>query len=213
MLAAVLVLAVAANGPCDCPNSIGAQAGAEPLAVVSARSTFPGLVACGHLDRREGNDTIASEFDVFVCATMTPILTFGAEETARIHAEASSLHVTGIESWPFGPGWTWVWVPVWSYTVAATKNGPLVTKTLVIKAPELTAPQVTEALDQLADARAIPTERYYDVIGRLLAAALTGSERARRAFETLPDVLRLDGHAAETYERALKTYRAYYPGA
>jgi hypothetical protein len=174
---------------CSCPKSIGANAGAPPLIEAS------GFVACGYLDSRDGDVVRASEFDVFACGSDVPLVELGATQTALLRSRDGGLEIVEVANWPFGDEWKWIDVQIWRYVV---KPGQpfAVTKTFILEAPRITRRDVEAAKDR------------EELIGRLLAAALSGSASARTALiELRPKIL--PGHDAEVYAEAVETYQLY----
>lgn len=201
----------AASSPaCPCPASISAEAGSEALAVVRNRMHDPVLVACGYRDSKaDVYPVVASEFQVFRCGSGRSLLSFNANETCTLEIVKNHLVVTRVEKWPFGPAWRWIKVPVRTYITDGQSPDRVVTRT-VLKLPSLTKRQIGDALDYYA--RHINQtsfeDDYEDVVGRLLAAALTGSAAARQALLEMPTVLSLDGASAEIYQDAVALYNA-----
>jgi len=206
-----LVALAAQQVTCPCPESIGAEAGSKPLIVVASQGT-PSLLACGYLESSDTDVVRASEFDVFSCASDKPVLSFSSLQTATLQRDGRSLVITEIERWPFGPEWKWIDVPVWRYVVTPGTT-PVVAKASVLRPPVLTPTQISEALG-VYDASL--SERgsfanYEEVIGRVLAAALTGDEASRLALQGLHRAAPawLDGAASEFFHQALSTYQTY----
>lgn len=207
-----LVALAIQQASCPCPESIGAEAGSRPLVVVAASPGRPSLLACGYLESSDAGVVRASEFDVFSCESDKPVLSFSALQTATLRRDGQSLVITEVERWPFGPKWKWIDVPVWRYLVKPGTT-PAVAKTLVLHPPVLTPRQISEALSlyvaSLSEKGSF--EHYEDVIGRVLAAALTGDEASRLALQGIRRVRPawLDGAAAEFFHQALRTYQSY----
>lgn len=219
-IATVLMLAAAASGdpsssPCECPRSIGASAGAPPLVVVVDPEGRDALLACGYLDERiSQRRVIGSEFEVFRCGSDSSILTFGALQTCTLEAEPTGLTITELTRWPFGPDWTWVDVPLWEYRVFVAPERPI-RKRFVLSAPELTAEQIETTLQQVDSAKQdwepskADIDKIEELVGRTLAAALTGNEPARRNLGSMSKELGLDGHGAEVYSEAFEVYQSF----
>jgi hypothetical protein len=203
----IWVLSAATQSPCRC---VGAESGSDPLIVLDGVNDGPGLTVCGHLESRGPVSVRASELDVFSCGSDTPILHFGALETVELQRRAGTLVITEIDRWPFGPKWQWIDVPVWRYVVEPG-DVPVISKTLVLQPPRLTSRQASEAIAPYERARATKrhTERYEDIIGRVLLAALAGHARARWALEHMSDAVALDGHSAEVWRGAIDLYQLY----
>ena len=97
---------------CLCPSSIGAEAGAPPLATLPPQGNQPGLVACGYREEKKtGDPVLASEFGVFQCGAEHPFLEFDALQRAEIVVGKDKLEITEIASLPFGRNWQEVDVP------------------------------------------------------------------------------------------------------
>ena len=210
----VLVRATArGQAACPCPDSIGAEAGSEALIRIVSSSGHPVLLACGYLEKRQADgDVIASEFDVFRCGRKESLLSFGALQTCRLHAEPSRLVVIEFARWPFGHGWNWVDEAAWEYVVSA-EGGKRVSKRMVLAAPRLTTAQIAVVLEGYDKCRAslqtCDLEQIEEVVGRTLVAALAGSTAAQQALFSLASELKLDGHGAEVYTSAISLYDAY----
>ena len=212
MLTARLVVVLSSGGgsACDCPESIGADAGSPPLIVASGPAGLPGLVACGYLESRDGTRVRASEFEVFPCGSHKSILTFGASETGVLRTSGRQLLITELTRWPFGPNWKWVDVPLWEYALTPGQP-PHVSKFLALQAPHFSNVQVREVLRQYKTARTThkSPDDFEELTGRLLGAALSGNDEARAALAGLRVALNLDGADAETWQEAVNIYELY----
>ena len=109
-LVLLMVGALAANASCRCPEA--ALSSHLLVSVPAATAGMHGLVACGHEDARQATMVIASEFQIFRCESSTPVLEFGALQSAQLRARGAALEVVEVERWPFGRDWKWMDVPV-----------------------------------------------------------------------------------------------------
>ena len=206
-----LLLALTPAGPCPCPESIGATAGAAPLLVVpGAPGRGPSLVACGYAEPSPHAAIRASEFEVFSCGHKEALLTFGALQTATLRRHGRSLEITELARWPFGNDWRWVDVPLWRYVVTPG-TPPSVRKVLLLAPPALSPERIAAVLQEYAEALgsggvSLKTE---DLIGRVFAAALAGDPNARTALAEMRETLALDGASAEVWKQAFGTYQLY----
>ncbi len=206
-----LLLASAPPGPCPCPESIGATAGAPPLLVVpAAPGRGPGLVACGYAETGPHSGVRASEFEVFSCGHTKALLTFDALQTATLRRRGRALEITELARWPFGSDWQWVDVPLWRYLVTQGST-PAVRKVFLLAPPSLSPERIAAVHRDYAEAlgtRGAP-RRNEDLVGRVLAAALAGDPSARTALAEMRDTLALDGAVAEVWQEAFDTYQLY----
>ncbi|MBZ5535523.1 MAG: hypothetical protein LAO31_06170 [Acidobacteriia bacterium] len=209
-----IALAFSLQQPCVCPQSIGADAGAPPLAFVPGSASYPGIVACGYLDGRKNNLTRASEFEVFSCKNTDPLLTFDALQTALIQSVGDHLIITEITRAPFGKNWQWIDVPVWRYVVTRSHT-PQISKVLVLTPPSLTEALISEALALYQRALTLSTESkdYGDTIdevaGRLTAAALSGNAKAQAALWHVEKMPFEAGHCSEIWSGYVDLYQTY----
>ena len=182
----------------------------EPLAILRDKANRPALVACGSRDKKAGADTfVATSIDVFRCGSPEPLssLEYDAAQTYILKTTRNRFVITETEKWPFGPGWKWVDVPVRQFVIATDRPDQVV-ESSVLKAPRLTRREIGDALDYYTRHIQSPAleEDFEDVIGRVLAAAVTGDPAARKALAEMPMTLSLDGHAAEIYQDAIRLY-------
>jgi len=206
-----LLLASTPPGPCPCPESIGATAGAAPLLVVpGAPARGPGLVACGHAEPGSNSAIRASEFEVFSCGHAEALLTFGALQTATLRRHGLSLEISELARWPFGNDWQWVDVPLWKYVVTPGAP-PAVRKEFLLAPPSLSHERIATVLQDYSEALGSSgaPRRNEALVGRVLAAALAGDPIARTVLAEMRDTLALDGAAAEIWQQAFETYQLY----
>jgi hypothetical protein len=138
------------------------------------------------------------------------VLSFGALQTATLHQKDHVLVITEVAHWPFGSQWQWIDVPLWRYIITPGLP-PAVSKSFVLQPPRLTSQQAASALDLYRRALSDNSfaDRYEDIIGRALAAALAGDEEARSALREMYLAVSLDGHPAEVWRDAVETYQLY----
>jgi hypothetical protein len=202
-----------------CPANIGAPAGSTPLIAVHSRANQPGLIVCGDLEkRRSERSVVASEFDVFQDGSDKPVLEFGALRQAEIVAHDKSLLVTEIVNWPFGPRWEWTDAPLLEYVID-TGSPPAVKQRIVLKPPKHTPSEIRAVLRKFEALRKSHTppnseDAIGDLIGRLMVAALGGSEEASTAFRRMGVWLcsldPFNAEFAETYNLAVDVYNSYF---
>jgi len=168
------------------------------------------ILACGFLESRDGAAVRASELQVFACGSNEPLLNFDATQSVHLVRRGEALVVSEVQRWPFGPHWNWVDVPIWEFVVRQG-SPPSVSKTLVLRPPELTPARVSAvlALYEKAIVTSPPEPATEDLIGRLLACALAGSGPAVRALLDLSNALPVDGHAGEVWAEAVAVYRLH----
>jgi len=202
-----------------CPANIGAPAGSTPLISVRGSAARPGLVVCGWLEKRHNDHSVtACEFDVFQRGSDKPILEFGALRHAEIVADDKSLSVTEIINWPFGSRWHWTDVPLRVFVVLPGVP-PIVTQRIVLKPPKHSPSEIRAILrefESISRSRTHPNDEKAmgDLIGRLMVAALGGSEEASTAFRRMGVWLcsldPFNAEFAETYNLAVDVYNSYF---
>jgi hypothetical protein len=212
MIISLLLFAVveAQAVPCLCPDGIGARAGMPPLVSLPASGDQPGLIVCGDTYPKDAKVLRVSEFEVVSCGSREPLLLFSALQSCLVTAKGEILVITELTRGPFGPNWEWVDVPLWQYTVRGGA-APSAHRTLVLQAPALSPESIREALELFTNGRGASSEpeNSEEIIGRVLAAALAGSDNARVALAHIPEVVAMDGHAAEVWFEAKEIYQAY----
>ena len=222
ILTLLIISMILANGHalgCECPQSIGAPSGSSPLVVTGELDNLENLVACGYLMVRQGRDKVtASEFQVFRCGATNPLLTFSALQTCRIESFASKIKITEISRWPFGLNWSWVDVPIWEYTIYSDINRSL-DKRMVLSPPTLSKQQIEGTLKDYAllkqslpsnEGNSALAKKVENMIGRMLALALTGNAEGQRHLEIMGFELSLDGYLRELHSEAVNILSIYY---
>ena len=117
---------------------------------------------------------------------------YDAAQKFILKASRNRFVITETEKWPFGPGWKWVDVPVRRYVIAADRPDHAV-ESSALKAPRLTRREIGDALDYYTRHIQSPAfeDDYEDVIGRVLAAAVTGDAASQKALAEMPTTPRL----------------------
>jgi hypothetical protein len=206
---AILVLAVYSNAQgrpeeCSCPQVVPASGTSTGLLTIHDHGTSSGLVVCGSLKKRESElSVIAAEFSIYPCHSDKAVLEFGALQKAMIVSQKGPLRITELSCWPFGPDWKWVDVPL-REIVIRVGTPPQVSQKIVLTEPKLTTARIRQVMSDFRtfrEARGSTEQELANLIGHLLAAALTGDSEAVDAFRQMRKLLdSLDPFNAESVE-------------
>jgi len=206
-VALLLAIEVAIEGraACRCPKG----AISSHVLVTTPANRHGGLVACGDEDGRHGKVVYASEFQVFRCGQKRVLVGLPAEHSVTLEPVGDALRVTEIATWPFGPHWKEVEIPVAEWFVDSKFT------TWQEPRPRLPQPRATKAevrafVQQYRDWLASPDRDDDDAgqwIGRLFAASVSGDAEARRLFLSMSSDVRLRGDDLDDDMMAEYDYR------
>jgi hypothetical protein len=206
---ALLLCAVAPfmRADCRCP----AEASSRQVLVSVGESESTGFVACGHADSKYKGGVVASELQIFSCASGTLIFEFDATQTVRLEAHGEMLHVLELSRWPFQLAWKWVDVPVFEWEL---QDGTDVTRQVVLAKPSVTNSEIRAAVAEykrlLSESKAgTAYAADEEIVGRLFTAAIAGDRDAAELFLKMRSEAGLDGAAGEVYEEAFAIYDAW----
>ncbi|HEV7667754.1 MAG TPA: hypothetical protein VGS22_04460 [Thermoanaerobaculia bacterium] len=174
---------------------------------------LPVLVACGDLSERLAPDRArAEEVAVYACGTAEPVLSLSPLDAAEVHEVPGGVEVLELAPWPFGKGGESIDVPIWKNTVALFPDlGPRVERTFAFVPPQLSAQEIHAAVEDYARWLRKPDafEEPEAMVGRLLAAALSGNAEARHALSSWNAETRVDDDLAEIWTDASQLYQEY----
>jgi hypothetical protein len=202
---------------CSCPTELLVPAVTHPLiAVGGRRAGDAGLAVCGSIEKRKSDvDVIAAEFGVFACPSKERVLEFDALQRAEVLASDGRLRITELTNWPFGADWKWIDVPLREFTVVPG-TPPTVFRRTVLARPKLTSTQIKLVLNEFRSfrrSRVDKEENLANLVGRLLAVALTGDGASISAFREMRTILNsldpFDAESAELYNAASDVYKEY----
>ncbi len=181
---------------CPCPKKWGATAGKPSTLIVFDNNNVPALVVCRN--------------DVYKCGEHRPILSYGSTDSCSVVSVPGKLSIIEYSRWPFGKDWKWFEVPIWELTILVDSTIAK-TKRMALIPPTLSSNQIDEAIRQYNECKKFGSvgEDYENLIGKILAVALSNNKYIIEELPGMRKELHLDGHSSEMYSEALEIYQAY----
>lgn len=201
---------------CICPDSIGAEAGSKPLAILKSQNELNSIIVCGYLDKQiEPNSVMASEFQVFRCDTKESLLTFDALQNCSIKVNGTELVITELKTCPFGQSWQWIDVPYKKTVIKIIpQNKYEIKESMILTPPQLSNETIKKGLNYLESFRNkkdIGPETQGKLIGIALAIALNGNKQGQKYLGEMGEWedIRVSASGSEVYYDAIDVYNSY----